>query len=90
MNQPAERIHNLIRGLSPYPAAFTLLQGKMLKIYQSEKELKTPTQAPGEVISDGRTSLKFACRDGYISVQELQMEGKRRMNVADFLRGFRI
>lgn len=89
-NQPAERIHNLIRGLSPYPAAFTILQEKMLKIYQSEKEMNTPTHAPGEVVTDGRTYLKFACSDGYILVKELQLEGKRRMSVADFLRGFRI
>lgn len=88
-NQPAERIHNLIRGLSPYPAAFTLLQGKVVKIYQSEKEIKTPTHAPGEFYTDGRSFLKFACADGYIYVKELQLEGKRRMGVADFLRGFR-
>lgn len=89
-SQPAANIHNLIRGLSPYPAAFTQLQGKMLKIYESEKELTTPTHAPGELHTDGRTFLKFACADGYVSVKELQLEGKRRMNVADFLRGFRV
>jgi methionyl-tRNA formyltransferase len=89
-NQPAQRIHNLIRGLSPYPAAFTLLQGKVLKIYQSEKELKKPVEAPGEFVTDGRTFLKFACTDGYIRVKELQQEGKRRMSVLDFLRGFRL
>lgn len=89
-HQPAASIHNLIRGLSPYPAAFTFLQGKMLKIYQSEKELTTPRHTPGDLHTDGRTFLKFACADGYITVKELQLEGKRRMNVADFLRGFRI
>ena len=87
--QPVERIHNLVRGLSPYPAAFTLLQGKVLKIYQSEKEIGAPAHAPGEFHTDGRTFLKFACADGYISVKELQLEGKKRMSVADFLRGFR-
>lgn len=89
-NQPTARIHNLVRGLSPYPAAFTLWQEKMLKIYKSEQELKTPTHTPGELVTDGKTYLKFACTDGYIAVKELQLEGKRRMNVEDFLRGFRI
>jgi methionyl-tRNA formyltransferase len=89
-NQSAGSIHNLIRGLSPYPAAFTLLQGKVLKIYQSEREVKQPSHTPGELLSDGKTFLKFACADGYIAVKELQLEGKKRMGVADFLRGFRI
>lgn len=88
-NQPAERIHNLIRGLSPYPAAFTQLQGKVLKIYKSEKEWKQPSHAPGEFESNGKTFLEFACADGYIQVKELQLEGKKRMSVEDFLRGFR-
>jgi methionyl-tRNA formyltransferase len=88
-NQPAERIHNLIRGLSPYPAAFTQLHGKVLKIYKSEKEWNQPSHAPGEFESNGKTFLKFACTDGYIQVKELQLEGKKRMSVEDFLRGFR-
>jgi methionyl-tRNA formyltransferase len=89
-SKPAARTHNLIRGLSPYPAAFTQMQGKVLKIFRSEKELRTPAHAPGEPVTDGKTYLKFACTDGYIAVKELQLEGKKRMRVEDFLRGFRL
>ncbi len=92
-NKTAIEVHNLIRGLSPFPGAFTFLNGKMLKIYKSEKEAsgegERATKKPGEYISDGKTLLKFACADGFVAVKELQLEGKKRMNVEDFLRGYR-
>jgi methionyl-tRNA formyltransferase len=81
-------IHNLIRGLSPYPGAFTYLQGKMLKIYRAKKEIKKPFLQPGEFDTDKKTYLKFAASDGYIDVLEVQLEGKKRMPVADLLRGY--
>ena len=81
------QIHNLIRGLSPYPTAFTILNDKMIKIFASEKEIIQHDLPMGSVSSDGKTYLKFVCKDGFISVQELQMEGKKRMGIADFLRG---
>lgn len=85
----ADEIHNLIRGLSPYPAAFTELGDKTLKIFRSEKEHAPPTSRPGRWETDRKTYLKFACRDGYIHVKDVQLEGKKRMNVEDFLRGYR-
>lgn len=83
-----EEVHNLIRGLSPFPGAFTELNGKMLKIYRSEKEITPVTITPGFHETDGKTFLKFACADGYIYVKELQLEGKKKMNVEDFIRGY--
>jgi len=85
----ADEIHNLIRGLSPYPAAFTELGDKTLKVYKSEKEHAPPTSRPGRWETDRKTYLKFACRDGYIHVKDVQLEGKKRMTVEDFLRGYR-
>lgn len=85
-----EEVYNLIRGLSPYPAAFTELNGKILKIYKAEKELAHPSGTPGKLETDGKKFLKFACADGYIYIKELQLEGKKRMMVEDFLRGFKI
>ncbi len=81
-------VHNLIRGLSPFPGAFTYLDGKMLKIYRSEKEISTPKSLPGQFETDQKTFLKFACANGYVYVKELQLEGKKKMNVGDFLRGY--
>jgi methionyl-tRNA formyltransferase len=75
--------------LSPYPAAFTYLDGKLLKIYKANKEHRAATSPPGEVETDNKSYLKYAAQDGYINVEELQLEGKKRMNVIDFLRGYR-
>jgi methionyl-tRNA formyltransferase len=82
-------VHNLIRGLSPFPAAFTSLDGKTLKLFVTQKETTSPKVAPGVYETDKRTFLKFACPDGYIHVKELQLEGKKRMGVEDFLRGYK-
>jgi methionyl-tRNA formyltransferase len=88
-NNDVNEIYNLIRGLSPYPAAFTFLKEKKLKIYSAEKELNNEVNEPGEIFTDHRSFLKFAARDGFISLKEIQLEGKKRMNITDFLRGWR-
>ncbi len=88
-NKNAGEIYNLIRGLSPYPAAFTFLQGKKLKIFSSEKEINTEVQEPGNVFTDHKSFLKFSTNNGYISLKEIQLEGKKRMMIEDFLRGYR-
>lgn len=87
-NQNAEPIHNFIRGLSPYPGAFTFLGNKKLKIFSSEIELAEHDFSEGKIISDHKSFLKFACKDGFVHVLELQLEGKKRMWVQDFLRGY--
>lgn len=88
-----DEVHNLVRGLSPFPGAFTYLDGKMLKIYRSEKlqliSGQTETVRPGSHETDGKTFLKFACANGYIDVKELQLEGKKKMGIEEFLRGYR-
>jgi len=89
-NKSVDEIYNLIRGLSPFPGAFSFLQNKMLKIYRSKKEIINPAHAVGEMVSDGKTFLKFACSNGYIHVTELQLEGKKKMLVEDFLRGHKL
>ena len=87
-NKNVEEVYDLIRGLSPYPAAFTLLNGKTLKIYKAKKEITNPAIAAGEFETDKKTFLKFACSNGYISITELQLEGKKKLNVEEFLRGY--
>ncbi len=87
--KPMQDVYNLIRGLSPYPAAFTFLNEKKMKVYKGSKVDTTPVTAPGKVETDQKTFLQFACIDGYISIKELQLEGKKKMMVEDFLRGYR-
>ena len=84
-----DEIQNLIRGLSPFPGAFTELGDKTIKIFKSEKELSLPTSKTGRWESDGKTYLKFAAKDGYILLKDVQLEGKKRMLIEDFLRGYR-
>jgi methionyl-tRNA formyltransferase len=88
-NKSCDEIHNLIRGLSPYPGALTQLENKILKIYRSKKEITSHTTPAGEWQTDNAAFLKFACSNGYIKVLELQLEGKKRMMTGDFLRGYR-
>ncbi len=85
----AEDIYNLIRGLSPSPASFTFLKNKKLKIYKAEKEITDGNENTGEISTDNKTYLKFSCNNGFISVTELQLEGKKKMNVEEFLRGYK-
>jgi methionyl-tRNA formyltransferase len=87
-SKPIDEVYNLIRGLSPYPAAFTEFSGKKLKIYKTLKEYDSKVMPAGSYETDNKSFLKFACNDGYIHLLELQLEGKKRMPVADFLRGF--
>ncbi len=89
-DKSTEEVFNQIRGLSPYPAAFTYLDDKVLKIYSAEKEVVGHSEKPGSYISDGKTNIKFATADGFISLSEIQIEGKKRMAVTDFLRGYRL
>ncbi|MFC4230885.1 methionyl-tRNA formyltransferase [Parasediminibacterium paludis] len=88
-HQSAADIHNLVRGLSPYPAAFTTLNNKKLKIFKSKKEITSHSEAMGSVITDNKTYLKFSCADGFVHVLDMQLEGKKRLLVEEFLRGYR-
>lgn len=84
-----EEIHNLIRGLSPYPGAFTELGDKDLKIFRAEKELSLPTSHAGKWETDSKTYLKYAAANGYMLLKEVQLEGKKKMGIEEFLRGYR-
>ena len=100
-NRSTKDIYNLIRGLSPYPAAFTTLlprenagdtpaESVSMKIYFGEPVYKdTEGRKPGTIVSDGRTFMEIITSDGAISIKDLQIAGKKRMDVKAFLLGFR-
>ena len=89
-NQPTKRVYDFIRGLSPYPAAWTTLEGKSVKLYQVEKDTDTPHRTPGTLLTDGKNYLKVATADGWLNIQVMQLEGKKKMAVNDLLRGLKI
>jgi methionyl-tRNA formyltransferase len=88
--QSAETIYNKIRGLSPSPTAYTTLNGKILKIFRAEYEITEPGIQPGGFLTDHKTYLKFAAKDGFISLTDIQLEGKKQMGVKEFLRGVKL
>ena len=102
-DRPAKEIHNLIRGLSPYPAAFTELEkdGKTIQLKIFESTVLTPEETealvsgadrdirPGDILSDGRSFMAVKTADAALRLEEIQLAGKKRMSAADFLKGFR-
>ena len=85
----AEEIYNLIRGMNPFPGAHTLFQGKNCKISSISPHAETiPSLGIGVWDTDQKTYLRVGCADGYIEILEWQMEGKKKMKIEDFLRGY--
>jgi len=92
-NQNADKVFNLIRGLSPYPAAFTELispdgSTHYIKVFHSTKEISQHNFKPGKIVTDGKTHLSIAVTDGFIHLQEVQLSAKKKMPIYLFLRGF--
>ena len=95
-NNTVIKTYNHIRGLSPYPTAWSELhqpdseEPLPVKIFQTEKIEKPHTYKPGSILTDGKTYLQVAVTDGFISVKSLQLPGKRRLHIEELLRGFKI
>lgn len=89
-DQPVEKVYDFIRGLSPYPTAFTHLHNKSLKIFSAEMEKGSDKTSAGTFVTDNKGYLKFACKNGFILLHDIQLEGKKRMNVEEFLRGMKL
>lgn len=100
-NQPVKKVHDFIRGLSPYPVAWTMLNDKTCRIYEArmvETDLGLSSQllslssqtTTGSYTTDGKKYLHFQCADGILAIENLQLEGKKRMGIEEFLRGYRL
>lgn len=83
-----QQVHNLVRGLSPYPAAYTQIDGQILKIYRGSFVYESHKHLAGKCWLNDQT-IQIATADGYYFPEEVQLEGKKRMTVTDFLRGYR-
>lgn len=92
-NSGAVKIHNLIRGLAPAPGARSVFRNNKtslsFKVFESIPEHEKHSLSPGTIVSDSKHFIKIACTDGFISITNLQLEGKRKMNSIEFLRGFK-
>lgn len=107
--QPTKKVHDFIRGLSPYPGAWTVVQGNLLtldgkafqpeswkknigeelKIFETRKEVAEHDFAAGQYVTDGKRELKIATADGFVKLLRLQLRGRKRLTVNDFLNGLR-
>jgi len=87
--QSVDHVHNHVRGLSPYPAAWTIFEEKTLKVYQGKKEHSSHDVLSGIWETDGKSFLRFACSDGWYYALRVQLEGKKTLNVDEFLRGWK-
>lgn len=94
-NQPVKRVYDFIRGLSPYPAAWTELHQPdgtilILKVFDTEKIEKTHNLQPGTLQTDGKNHLHVAVTDGFVAIKALQLPGKKRLKIDEMLRGFKL
>ena len=94
-NQPVKRIYDFIRGLSPYPAAWSELvqpdgEAVVMKIFETRKIFKYHELVPGTLLTDGKTYIHVAAEDGFIDIHALQLPGKKRLKTDELLRGFRL
>ncbi len=85
---PAERIECLIRGMNPWPSAYTRIGNKMLKIWEADVIAQKDAHQPGEIFDVTKDAFCVAAGEGALKILSLQLEGKKRMNTADFLRGY--
>ena len=86
-NQPVKKVHDFIRGLSPHPVAWSMVDGEKLKIYRSAKLPESHEQSPGTISTDGKKYLRIACTDGWLEILDLQADKRKRMDVKSFLNG---
>lgn len=95
-NQPVKKIYDFIRGLSPYPAAWSELiasekaESVVVKIFESEKVYESHQLAAGTIVTDGKKFMKVAVSDGFVSILSLQLPGKKRLKTDELLRGYHL
>lgn len=88
-NQDVATVYNLIRGMSPFPTAWTTLDGLQFQIIRCKKEKTDQILVPGKVELDGTKRMKISCTNGYIDLEEVKLQGKRKMTITDFLNGYK-
>lgn len=88
-DQKSETLHNLVRGLSPYPTAWFEHRAVNIKVFETDYEVIAHRHTAGEIVTDNKTFVKIATADGYLYLKDLQIAGKKRMNIRDLLLGYK-
>lgn len=88
--KPVDQVYNFIRGLSPYPGAWCVLEGKEIKLFKTKKRMFSDDNEYGTIVTDHKKLLEIKCSDGYIQIISLKPQGKKEMSVIDFLNGNKV
>lgn len=89
-NQNTQKVHDFIRGLSPYPTAWTVLDGKKLKVFRAKRLLESHDLPIGKFVTDSKKYLRVTTKDGFIELLQIQLQGRKQMDVKSFLNGYTI
>lgn len=89
-NQNTQKVHDFIRGLSPYPTAWTVLDGKKLKVFRAKRLLESHDLPIGKFVTDSKKYLRVTTKDGFIELLQIQLQGRKQMDVKPFLNGYTI
>lgn len=89
-NKTTEEVHNFVRGMSPYPTAWTMVDGQKLKIFKTTKLIQSHNHPVGSLITDGKKYLHIATKDGFVELLDVQLTKRKRMDVKSFLNGYTI
>jgi len=89
-NQTVKQVYDFVRGMAPFPAAWTLVDDKEFKIMKAEISDESASEAPGTILTDNKRYLKFACIDGYLVCKDVKMAGKKQMDIKSFLNGYEV
>jgi methionyl-tRNA formyltransferase len=88
-NQPAKKVHDFIRGMSPFPTAWTMLNGVLLKVYKASYIIENHDFTIGDFSTDKKNYFRFYTPDGWVLLEEIQLQGKKRMKIKEFLNGYK-
>lgn len=89
-DKPVREVHNFIRGLSPHPCAWCILDDLQLNVFKAEVIKDTHEELPGTIRSDRKKNLQIAASDGWVSLKYIQLSGRKRMDIASFLNGYKV
>ena len=89
-NKPSDEIYNFVRGLCPYPGAWMTLDGLEMKVFDTERSFEDNIAIAGTIITDNKRYIKIAASDGYIILNDVKLQGKKRMDVKSFLNGYKM
>ena len=89
-NQPTDKVYNMIRGLSPYPAAWSVIDDTEVKILKATKIISQDDLLPGQIVTDQKKYLHIKCSDGYIAIDSIKPAGKKILTVSEYLNGHKI